>query len=87
MLGTGKTHTGVIIAKILLGNQHLRAKKPILFICQTNHALDQMLEHIYKFEEVNADFFSGKIFVKIFTSKQYYVTTLNMPFYCSNYLY
>lgn len=53
ILGTGKTHTGVIIAKILLDNQHLRAKKPILFICQTNHALDQMLEHVYEFEKVS----------------------------------
>jgi hypothetical protein len=48
--GTGKTYTGLQITKLLLENRHLRAKKPILFVCQTNHALDQMLELVYKFE-------------------------------------
>jgi hypothetical protein len=40
----------VLISKLLLSNRHLRQKKPILFICQTNHALDQMLEHVAQFE-------------------------------------
>lgn len=48
--GTGKTFVGVLIAKLLLSNTELRDPKPILFICQTNHALDQMLELVYKFE-------------------------------------
>jgi hypothetical protein len=41
---------GILIAKLLLANQNLRAKKPVLFICQTNHALDQMLEKVHEFE-------------------------------------
>ena len=49
--GTGKTFTGVLISKVLLTNKDLRARKPILYVCQTNHALDQMLENIYKFEK------------------------------------
>lgn len=49
--GTGKTFVGVLIAKLLLSNKDLRQKKPLLFICQTNHALDQMLEHVHKFEQ------------------------------------
>ena len=48
--GCGKTYVGVLISKILLSNKDIRARKPILFICQTNHALDQMLEHVYEFE-------------------------------------
>lgn len=48
--GTGKTFIGILISQILNANQNMRSKKPILFICQTNHALDQMLEHVYKFE-------------------------------------
>ena len=35
-------------------NQSLRNKLPVMFICQTNHALDQMLEHIYKFDQVRS---------------------------------
>lgn len=49
-IGTGKTYVGVLISKLLLANRDLRSKKPLLFLCQTNHALDQMLEHVYKFE-------------------------------------
>ena len=44
----------MLIARLLLTNPHLTrgasSSKPILFICQTNHALDQMLEHVYKTE-------------------------------------
>jgi hypothetical protein len=49
--GCGKTFVGVLITKILLANRHLRANRPIVFICQTNHALDQILEHVYTFEK------------------------------------
>lgn len=49
--GCGKTYVGVIIARLLLSNKALRAPKPILFVCQTNHALDQMLEHVHKFDQ------------------------------------
>jgi hypothetical protein len=101
--GCGKTFVGVLISRLLLDNRHLRARKPILFVCQvsahrcwrglreqeaaadetlqrvpcelatvwrcrpptvsvlhhrlylplnaqTNHALDQMLEHVHKHE-------------------------------------
>ena len=49
--GCGKTFIGVIITRLLLENRHLRGKKPIMFVCQTNHALDQILEHVYNYEE------------------------------------
>eukprot|EP00597_Dinobryon_sp_UTEXLB2267_P011576 CAMPEP_0170130372 /NCGR_PEP_ID=MMETSP0020_2-20130122/22548_1 /TAXON_ID=98059 /ORGANISM="Dinobryon sp., Strain UTEXLB2267" /LENGTH=2695 /DNA_ID=CAMNT_0010365113 /DNA_START=8 /DNA_END=8092 /DNA_ORIENTATION=- len=49
--GCGKTFVGVIITRILLANRGMRANRPILFVCQTNHALDQILEHVYKFEK------------------------------------
>ena len=57
LTGTGKTFVGVLISKLLIANQNLRAEKPVLFICQTNHALDQMLEHIYEFEKVQFEKF------------------------------
>ncbi|KAK3276112.1 hypothetical protein CYMTET_15799, partial [Cymbomonas tetramitiformis] len=49
--GTGKTYVGVLITQLLLANAHLRARKPILFVCQTNHALDQILERVYEHEK------------------------------------
>ena len=49
--GTGKTFVGVLIAKLLIANQNNRAKKPLLFICDSNHALDQILEHVHRFEK------------------------------------
>ena len=42
---------GVIITRILLANRDMRSKRPILFVCQTNHALDQILEHVYEHEK------------------------------------
>ena len=50
--GTGKTYTGEKVTQILLESRTVRnEKKPILFICQTNHALDQMLELVHAFEK------------------------------------
>ena len=50
-LGTGKTFLGVKIAELLLHNRSVwcpssEENSPILMVCQTNHALDQFLEHI-----------------------------------------
>ncbi|KAF2813866.1 P-loop containing nucleoside triphosphate hydrolase protein [Mytilinidion resinicola] len=46
--GTGKSYTGVSITRVLLANK-LRAKLgPIICICYTNHALDQILEHLHE---------------------------------------
>jgi len=50
-IGTGKTFLGVKIAELLLHNRSTwcplgTGNTPILMICQTNHALDQFLEHI-----------------------------------------
>lgn len=39
------------VAKILLQNALKRPRRPIVFICYTNHALDQILEHVYAFEK------------------------------------
>ncbi|EFX01411.1 nf-x1 finger and helicase domain containing protein [Grosmannia clavigera kw1407] len=44
--GTGKTYVGVEIIKVLLGNKKSAKLGPILCVCYTNHALDQLLEHL-----------------------------------------
>ncbi|KAJ3289717.1 hypothetical protein HK104_007279 [Borealophlyctis nickersoniae] len=44
--GTGKTFLGIQLVRILLSPTHRRKTIPILCICQTNHALDQFLEHL-----------------------------------------
>ncbi|KAF7723771.1 hypothetical protein EC973_001684 [Apophysomyces ossiformis] len=48
--GTGKTFVGTYAMRVLLGNfgQELG---PIVCICQTNHALDQFLEHILDYDD------------------------------------
>jgi helicase required for RNAi-mediated heterochromatin assembly 1 len=47
--GTGKTFTSVAAIKVLIEN--LRDDDPPLIIAaQTNHALDQLLNHVMKFE-------------------------------------
>lgn len=45
--GTGKTYLGCKVAKALLQNKHVWNKdgnRPLLLMCQTNHALDQFME-------------------------------------------
>ncbi|KAL9032240.1 MAG: hypothetical protein Q9214_008056, partial [Letrouitia sp. 1 TL-2023] len=44
--GTGKSYTGVAVIKTLLGNQSIIDPGPIICVCYTNHALDQLLEHL-----------------------------------------
>ncbi|KAL1905906.1 hypothetical protein Sste5344_008293 [Sporothrix stenoceras] len=44
--GTGKTFAGVGILEVLLDNQKTADLGPIVIVCYTNHALDQLLEHI-----------------------------------------
>lgn len=44
--GTGKTFAGVGILEVLLHNQKKADLGPIVIVCYTNHALDQLLEHI-----------------------------------------
>lgn len=46
--GTGKSYTGVAIIKALLKNRDLAKLGPIICVCYTNHALDQLLEHLVK---------------------------------------
>lgn len=52
--GCGKTYVGVLLSRILIDNSAeicgKRSSRPILYICYTNHALDQLLEHILQFE-------------------------------------
>ncbi|KAK4512223.1 uncharacterized protein ATC70_003759 [Mucor velutinosus] len=43
--GTGKTYVGTYAMRVLLNNYD-GSLGPIVCICQTNHALDQFLEHI-----------------------------------------
>jgi hypothetical protein len=45
--GTGKSFTGEAIIEVLLANKAKANLGPIICICQTNHALDQLLEHLY----------------------------------------
>ncbi|KAK5662144.1 hypothetical protein OQA88_8049 [Cercophora sp. LCS_1] len=44
--GTGKSYTGEKIIKVLLENKRKAKLGPILCVCYTNHALDQLLEHL-----------------------------------------
>ncbi|KAL8847375.1 MAG: hypothetical protein Q9221_007562 [Calogaya cf. arnoldii] len=44
--GTGKSYTGVSIIKVLLHNREPADLGPIICVCYTNHALDQLLEHL-----------------------------------------
>ncbi|KAL9012461.1 MAG: hypothetical protein Q9173_002777 [Seirophora scorigena] len=46
--GTGKSYTGVAIIKALLKNRNAAKLGPIICVCYTNHALDQLLEHLVK---------------------------------------
>jgi len=47
--GTGKTHVSVSALAVMLG-QKTPEDPPIVVACQTNHALDQLLRHVAKFE-------------------------------------
>ncbi|NXR16107.1 ZNFX1 protein, partial [Semnornis frantzii] len=53
--GTGKTYVGLKIVQALLTNkdvwQRVGQRSPILIVCYTNHALDQFLEGIYRFQK------------------------------------
>lgn len=44
--GTGKSYTGEKIIKVLLNSKRKANLGPILCVCYTNHALDQLLEHL-----------------------------------------
>lgn len=46
--GTGKSFTGVAIIKALLKNRNAATLGPIICVCFTNHALDQLLEQLVK---------------------------------------
>ncbi|RYO80510.1 hypothetical protein DL762_007600 [Monosporascus cannonballus] len=45
--GTGKSFTGEKIIQVLLANKADANLGPILCVCYTNHALDQLLEHLH----------------------------------------
>ncbi|KFY34168.1 hypothetical protein V494_06994 [Pseudogymnoascus sp. VKM F-4513 (FW-928)] len=44
--GTGKSYTGEALIKTLLKNRKAATLGPIICVCYTNHALDQLLEHL-----------------------------------------
>ncbi|OQV06998.1 AAA domain-containing protein [Cladophialophora immunda] len=46
--GTGKSFTGVALIKVLLAIQARAKLGPILCVCYTNHALDQLLEDLVR---------------------------------------
>ena len=46
--GTGKSYSGIAIIKALLRNRKRANLGPIICVCYTNHALDQLLEHLVK---------------------------------------
>ncbi|OAD02352.1 hypothetical protein MUCCIDRAFT_143979 [Mucor lusitanicus CBS 277.49] len=48
--GTGKTYVGTYAMRVLLNNYD-GSLGPIVCICQTNHALDQFLEHILDYNK------------------------------------
>ena len=51
--GTGKSYTGVAIIKVLLDNRQRAKLGPIICVCYTNHALDQLLEQLIQSEVTN----------------------------------
>lgn len=44
--GTGKSYTGVALMKVLMANKAIASLGPVLCVTFTNHALDQILEHL-----------------------------------------
>jgi hypothetical protein len=46
--GTGKSYTGVAILRALLHSLHTAHLGPIICVCYTKHALDQLLEHLVR---------------------------------------
>ncbi|KAK4506443.1 hypothetical protein PRZ48_000175 [Zasmidium cellare] len=44
--GTGKSFTGIKLIQALLDNRKTADLGPIICVCYTNHALDQLLEHL-----------------------------------------
>ncbi|TQN67798.1 NFX1-type zinc finger-containing protein 1, partial [Colletotrichum shisoi] len=44
--GTGKSYTGEALIRVLLANKPKATLGPIMCVCYTNHALDQLLEHL-----------------------------------------
>ncbi|KAF4850556.1 Helicase required for RNAi-mediated heterochromatin assembly 1 [Colletotrichum siamense] len=44
--GTGKSYTGEALIKVLLANKSKAKLGPMICVCYTNHALDQLLEHL-----------------------------------------
>ena len=44
--GTGKSYIGEQTIRLLLANKEKTESGPILCVCYTNHALDQLLEHL-----------------------------------------
>lgn len=44
--GTGKSYTGVALMKVLLANKAAAKLGPVICVTFTNHALDQILEHL-----------------------------------------
>ncbi|KAG8630565.1 hypothetical protein KVT40_002184 [Elsinoe batatas] len=44
--GTGKSFVGVHLARVLVAAKNSAALGPIICVCYTNHALDQLLEHL-----------------------------------------
>lgn len=44
--GTGKSYTGEKIIRVLLAHKKQAKLGPIICVCYTNHALDQLLEHL-----------------------------------------
>ncbi|KAI8979973.1 RNA helicase [Pilobolus umbonatus] len=49
--GTGKTFVGTYAMRVLLHNYDTSSLRPIICICQTNHALDQFLEHVWRYDQ------------------------------------
>jgi helicase required for RNAi-mediated heterochromatin assembly 1 len=81
--GTGKTFTSVAAIKILVAN--LRDNDPPLIIAaQTNHALDQLLNHVMKFEArvVRLGGRSDKENTEILKRTLYELRTKNPGSYC-----
>ncbi|XP_065915016.1 NFX1-type zinc finger-containing protein 1-like [Dysidea avara] len=53
--GTGKTYVGQKIIEVLLNNREQQGNFPILVVCYTNQALDQLLETVVEFKKAKQE--------------------------------
>lgn len=65
--GTGKTWIGAALMQVLLANSAQSECGPILYICHTDHALDQALNHLGNMVHIRLEQYSAEAVVDVKT--------------------